>query len=187
MNRDQSDLLLFEAVALGDEAAFELLFKLYYSPLCRYVQNMVSDHMQAQELVSDLFLKVWTKRADIHIHSTVRGYFYLAARNMAINQLKQKKQESLSLQEANLQLEAIQENPLEILISEEVIQEWESRINQLPAQRQKIFRMNKLEGKRHEEIAEELSLSVKTVRNHVQLALRSLSTLSAYLIGCFFP
>ena len=70
-------------------------------------------------------------------------------------------------------------NPEEKIISEEIIQLWEEKIKRLPEQRQKVFRMSRLEGLTYAEIAKKLDLSENTVRNQVQIAVQSLICLLA--------
>lgn len=182
MSQDQTDKLLFHAVKSDSESAFKILFTFYYSPLCQQVFSITKDKMVAEEIVSDFFSRLWTKRGTIDIHTTVRGYFFLAVRNAALNYLKARKPIAVDVDAFHFSLPSEENTPLDAIISKEILHEWEQKINQLPVQRQKVFRMNKLEGKKYREIAQELSLSEKSVRNHVQLALRTLSTLSVFTL-----
>lgn len=185
MSQDKLDKLLFRAVKKDDESAFEILFKLYYSSLCRRASLIVKEKMIAEELVSDFLLKVWISRKEINIHTTVKGYFYLAVRNASLNYLKLNKQQAVDINDLGSHLKSHNEEPLAAIISDEVIEDWEQKISKLPTQRQKVFRMNKLEGKRYEEIAKILSLSERTVRNHVQLAIQALSSMCVFIAGFF--
>jgi len=186
MSHNKTDMLLFQAVKSGNVTAFEILFKLYYSSLCQQAFFITKDKMVAEEIVSDILLKVWRKRDSINIHTTVRGYFFLATRNAALNHLKARKPIAIDVDVLNFSLPSDECSPLEEIISQEALKEWEQKISQLPEQRQKVFRMNKLEGRKYKEIAQELSLSENTVRNHVQLALQTLTSLSTFLAGSIY-
>lgn len=177
MEVDNTDELLFAAVKRGDSDAFELLFKSYYSALCRTSLLIVKDDDVAEELVSDVFLTIWTNRNEIEIRKSILGYLVFSVRNRSLNYLKKGKKVLVGLHAITNELNVV-EDPSQLLVSKETLKEWENRIKTLPPQRQKIFRMNKLEGLRYREIAEILSLSEKTVRNQVQLAIRDLSTFS---------
>ncbi len=177
MIQNHSDLLLFEAVKTGDENAFEVLFKLYYAVLCEQSCSIVADEMQAEEIVSDFLFKVWQNKQSIVIQSSVKGYFVSAVRNMSLNHLKANSPQIVDLSKVAPAMESDEPQPLDAIISEESVQQWEKRIGALPQQRQKVFRMNKLDGMNYQQIAKELCLSEKTVRNHVQLALKTLTSL----------
>ena len=174
MKEGRTDQLLWEGIQAGDEHALELLFKSYYASLCHSALSIVKDEAVAEEVVSDVFFAIWSKRASIRIHSNVRGYLGFAVRNQSLNYLKGQKQSFVDLEDIHQQLQSPERDPVHQLISEETLDDWERRISELPPQRQKVFRMNKLEGMTYKEIAEQLSLSEMTVRNQVQMAVRTL-------------
>ena len=181
-----TDKLLFQAVQEGDENAFEMLFRSYYPSLCQVAFELVRDKEIAEELVSDMFLKIWNKRTTLQIHSSVGGYLHFAVRNHALNYLKSKKMRFVDLEEIESSLPSTDQDPAQVMITDEVLKAWEKKIRQLPPQRQKVFRMNKLEGLSYAEIAAKLALSEKTVRNQVQTAVRSLEVLALLLLFSFF-
>jgi RNA polymerase sigma-70 factor (ECF subfamily) len=174
MKEERTDQLLWEGIKAGDEHALELLFKSYYASFCRSALRIVKEEAVAEELVSDVFYSIWSKRDSLDIRSNIRGYLSFSVRNHALNYLKSKKLGYVDLDEVSHQLEVSEDNPEHLLITEETLNAWERRISELPPQRQKVFRMNKLEGLTYKEIAERLSLSEKTVRNQVQIAVRTL-------------
>lgn len=186
MEQAQSDNLLFAAVKEGDEHAFEILFKLHYPTLCNASFSIVKDEMVAEELVSDFLLRVWTDAQKLTIQSSVKGYFLIAVRNLSLNHLHGKKQQVLPLEQEEFSFESHEQSPLDVLITEEISYEWEEKIKKLPAQRQKVFRMNKLEGKPLPEIAKELSLSEFTVRNHISSAVRSLAAMAKMVLATIY-
>ena len=185
-DQDEIDKLLFRGISEGDEHAFKLLFKFYYSALCNSIMSIVKNRMVAEEIVGDLFFKIWEKRETIEIQTSVRGYLFYAVRNLSLNWLKAHKKQNVGLEDVNTILVSKEAGPLDKIIMKEMLEEWEVKISKLPSQRQKVFRMNKIEGKPYKEIARRLSLSEKTVRNHVQLAMRTLSSLCVSVYGYFF-
>ncbi len=174
MAERQADELLFQALKSGDQNAFEILFKTHYASLCKRALSIVHESSIAQEIVSDVFMNIWKKREKIEIHSSVLGYLFFSVRNHSLNYLKSRKMGYVDLEEVSNLLEAGGGDPVEQIISTEFLDEWEERIKRLPTQRQKVFRLNKLEGYTYREIAQNLNLSENTVRNQVQMAIKSL-------------
>lgn len=177
MSSELTDKRLFKAVQAGDEHAFEILFRSYYNSLCNSAQGIVKEASIAEELVADLFFSIWVKRERIEIKTSVSGYLHFATRNSALNYLKTKKVGFVDIENLQTFIDK-NPNPETRLISMETLDEWEERISQLPPQRQKVFRMNKLQGLSYAEIASQLDLSENTVRNQVQMAVRSLKVIS---------
>jgi len=173
----KSDALLFAAVKEGNEHAFEIFFRIHYASLCQKIVAIVKEKEVAEELAADVFYTIWKKKASIQINSSIRGYLHFAARNHALNYLKTKQTGWVDLEAVAHSLQASESNPVEKIISSEVLDLWEEKIKRLPPQRQKVFRMSKLEGLTYAEIAEKLGLSENTVRNQVQMAVRSLACL----------
>ena len=150
---------------------FESAFKEYYAPLCSYVFGYTGERAAAEEIVQDLFVKLWTKRKDIEIHGSVKSYLYRAVRNESLNLLKHIKVRE-HYKEFNQTNRDIEENrDHQELEQQETRERVEGAIAKLPEQRQKIFRMSRYESKKYKEIAEELDLSIKTIENQMGKAL----------------
>ncbi len=188
MSGNLTDKLLFEAIRAGDEHAFEILFRSHYNTLCKSAAGIIKDNTIAEELVSDLFFNIWVKRENLHIKTSVGGYLHFATRNAALNYLKTRKIGFVDIDELLQSAQSDAQNPEARIISAETLGEWEERISQLPPQRQKVFRMNKLQGLTYAEIAIQLDLSENTVRNQVQMAVRSLKVITLVsVLGTTFP
>ncbi len=78
----------YQAMRAGDERAFEALFHAQYAPLCRFVREYVRAPDVAEELVQDLFLRLWRDRGRQPVRGSVRSYLYVAARNAALNHIR---------------------------------------------------------------------------------------------------
>ncbi|MDW3192254.1 MAG: sigma-70 family RNA polymerase sigma factor [Cytophagales bacterium] len=168
------DELLFAGIKLHDEGALETLFKKYYVTLCRKAVGIVKVDTVAEEIVSDVFFTIWSRRDKINIQSNVLGYLRYAVRNHALNYLKLRKLGTVDLSQMEYQAQTNDLDPLENLMMDECMDEWEDKISQLPMQRQKILRMCRLEGLSVAKVASQLSLAEQTVRNQVQLAIKGL-------------
>lgn len=84
---DRSDAW-YRAMQAGDERAFESLFHAHYAPLCRFLREYIRAPDVAEELVQDLFLRLWRDRERLPVRGSVRSYLYVAARNAALNHLR---------------------------------------------------------------------------------------------------
>ena len=161
---------------------FEILFKQYYEPLCNFVFGMVKDYDASEDVIQELFVKLWEKRNDFSDDISVKAYLYRAARNMALNHLKHfdiKKEFNIFNKASISDAEQCATNPAETSELQEMILQ---AVNELPTERKKIFLMSREDGMKYKEIAAELNISVKTVENQMGKALSTLRTeLSEYL------
>ena len=146
------------------------LFKRHYRPLCLYALHYVHDVDRAEDIVQDCFSEWWEK---IHIKGEsigdVRAYLYVSVKNRSLNCLKKEKNwrnaSLLSDLEDTLADEEEEER------SEEEARMW-TAIGALPARCREIFLLNKRDGLKYKEIAERLNLSIHTVDNQVNKALK---------------
>lgn len=160
--------------ALGDIAGFEKLFKTHYSRLCSYANLFLNDPDAAEDVVQEVFFKLWKNRADISINTTVKSYLFRAVRNGCMNVI-----DHISVREAYkiVNEEDIKEaegNLIDGTIVSELEQKIRETIDLLPAERRKIFIMSRFDGLKYREIADQLNISVKTVENQMYQALRFL-------------
>lgn len=154
-----------------DRDSFETVFKELYSSLCAYAYNFVREQEASEEIVQEIFFKMWNQRREIQISSSLDAYLYRSVRNASLNLLKhinirERYKESNS---ENIRLSEREEvNPLEASELEKIIRK---SIDMLPEQRKRIFIMSRYEELKYREIAEKLNISVKTVENQMGKAL----------------
>jgi RNA polymerase sigma-70 factor, ECF subfamily len=164
---------IFEAIRNGDRLAFEQVFKHSYRPLTAYALRFVRDLSTAENVVQDVFLKLWQNRRELTITTSLDHYLFRAVRNHCLNFLDKAKVRSSYLR---MQVERDGNNNdykdyyPEIGLLEII----ENAINALPVKRQEIFRMAREEGLKYREIADQLNISVKTVEAQMSLALKQL-------------
>jgi len=168
------DLLIFKKIKDGDIGAFETLFRSYYEPLCRYAYQFVENLETAEEIVQDLFYVIWKERNNLQIFTSVNGYLYRSVKNKSLQHIEKLtvRDKYQKMYDDNSVVETF--TPLEELEYKELEQQIENVLCRLPGRRQKIFRMNRMEGKKYNEIAQELNISVKTVEAEISKALREL-------------
>jgi RNA polymerase sigma-70 factor (ECF subfamily) len=164
-----NDLLI--KVKQNDVAAFQLIFDTYYSSLAYYAFKLVNDKSAAEDIVQEVFVNFWAKRQQWEITTSLSAYLYKAVKNSCLNHLKFRKvrtayaeQTNFSESEDALIPEQIDAKHLEQLI--------ESSLMDLPAARQRIFRLSREEGLKYREIADQLDISIKTVEAQMGKALK---------------
>ena len=163
-----------KAITATDISDFERLFKSHYSQLCSYANLFLNDPDAAEDVVQEVFFKLWKNREKLTINTTIKSYLFRAVRNGCMNVI-----DHISVREAYkiVNEEDIKDSEKN-LINETVVSELEQRIketiDQLPAERRKIFIMSRFDGLKYREIAEKLNISVKTVENQMYQALRFL-------------
>lgn len=170
--------LFAKVVTEGDYKAFKELFNRYYKTLCTYALRVVSVPETAEEVVADVFIKLWKNREHIEVHTSFEAYMYRAVRNQALDYLKlrsyrNREKESLETVQWSLS-NADLHTPIEEIIFNEFYDRMEGYICALPRQCQLIFRLSREEGLRYREIADRLKISVKTVETQMGRALKVL-------------
>jgi len=152
----------------GDQKAFKNLFELLYDPLRAYANVFLNDPEMSEELIQEAFLMIWEKRSLLVEDFNVKAYLYKSVHNQALNFLRHQKvifRHAEYTQDEGLRFftNAIEPNPF---LSKAVY----SAIEELPARSKLIFKMSRMDGMRHKEIAEALSISEKTVEVQVRKA-----------------
>lgn len=166
------DLELFSRVKADDQKAFGELFFRYYPLLCAFVSRYLPDDAKTEELVQEVFVRIWEKRREISITASVKSYLFRAVKNEVINRLEHEKTEQKFLEKSRrAALVAPDEQQLPEV---DLLQKIEKAIEALPPKRQEIFRLSREAGLSYREIAAQLNLSVKTVEAQMGLALKQL-------------
>lgn len=165
---------LLTAISLNsDQAAYRELFILLHSRLKQFAYSILKSGEEAEELVSDVFIRIWQKRDQLGQINTPLLYFYTTTKNLALNQLKkQKKQVNLSPEEWLVQVNSLYFDPEQLMLTEEMLRQVKKAVNELPPRCRLIFKLIKEDGLRYKEVAELLQLSVKTVEAQMAIALR---------------
>lgn len=169
------DAELVRRIRAGDERALEAVFKAHYAGMASFVQRFVRSHDLAEELVQDVFLKLWSKREQLAEIETFRTYLFRAARNTALNYLRRAKLERRWREE-----QGTDDDPPPTFAADEGTAEQEvavavqEAINRLPPRCREIFLLSRDGGLTYAEIARSLEISVKTVETQMGRALKSL-------------
>jgi RNA polymerase sigma-70 factor (ECF subfamily) len=171
-----------------DQLAYKELFTSFYSSLFHFVSGIVKSRQSAEEIVSDLFLKIWEKRKMLEEIQNLRVYCFVSARHLSINQLeKQKKQHYADIEDYKSILVHPAPDPEESMISEEMVRRIREVVEELPPRCKMSFRLVKEYGFKYREAAEILQVSEKTIENQMAIALKKISAAIHFDIGRSIP
>jgi RNA polymerase sigma-70 factor (ECF subfamily) len=166
---------LQQRIALyDDQNAYRQLFTLFYKSLQHFAATYVRSPETAEEIVSDVFMKVWKKRAGlVRIHN-LKLYLFISTKNTALNYLRSQKKLPLAVEQYQVQLQSIYFDPEKLMLTAEMMNRVQKAINDLPPRCQLIFKLVKEDGLKYREVAELLSLSNKTVENQMTTAIKKI-------------
>jgi len=171
--RGDADLL--RRIRAGDERALEEVFRAHYGGMVSFVRRFVFAPDIAEELVQDVFFKLWSKRESLSEIDALRTYLFRAARNTALNHLRRKKLENAWEEQEAARGEPITSGATDDEAStSEVAVAVNQAIGRLPARCREIFLMSREGGMTYGEIAHTLGISIKTVETQMGRALKSL-------------
>ncbi len=159
---------------------FEKLFKELFKPLCAFTYKYLKDTDLCKEIVHDVFVNLWEKRAQIDLSKSVKSYLYSSVTNRSLNYLRDNKKfvktEDFSIFEQN----SCESD--DFLAEQDLQAKIHKTLDELPEKCRKVFILNRFEGKKYKEIAQELDISEKTVEAHISKALKALkANLTEYL------
>ncbi|MEL7002337.1 MAG: RNA polymerase sigma-70 factor, partial [Bacteroidota bacterium] len=153
-------------------SAFEELYHRMYKPLTLYAFRYTKSPELADDMVSEVFFKLWKKRETININSAVQSYLYTSVRNRCLDRIRSEHGIDHCNDEILINFDSFSPTPLQYTISEELQKRIETAIEALPKDRRRVFRMSRDNGLKYKEIAETLGISVKTVETQMGRALK---------------
>ena len=153
-------------------SSFRQLFDCHFEPLCRFLAYYTSNRVTIEEVVQEVFIKLWEDRNVSQIES-VKTYLYTSARNRMLNHIRDEKRRH-SLMEQWVQHEMEKDRGEECFDIDEFSQRVQNAIDSLPDQCRKIFNLSKKRGLTYKQIAKQLEISVKTVETQMSIALRKI-------------
>jgi RNA polymerase sigma-70 factor (family 1) len=156
----------------GNEQAFRILFDQYRLPLYSFVTHLTHSRADAEEIVQEVFLKLWKNRESLTDVEHPGKYIYTIARNKTLNHLAKVARDQQLARQLWLNMKTPDNETIAILDAEESRQLIQQAVASLSEQRQTIFRLSREEGLTHEEIAQQLGLSKSRVNNILVEVLR---------------
>jgi RNA polymerase sigma-70 factor, ECF subfamily len=175
--------LCWQKIQNGEEYALEKIYKETFRSLVYYAREITGQTQLAEEVVQDVFLKIWQNRSELSIKRSFKSYLFQSVHNHALNVIRQQKtkKESVNLPGSEITWQfisdnyEIDDNLIDRIFSDETELIIEQIINKLPEQCRKVFRMSRFESLTNEEIASQLGLSENTVKTHIYNALQKIA------------
>lgn len=181
---------LLERIRKGDAHAFEIVYREYYGSLCQLAIFILHNTEMAEEIADDVMFYLWDHRQEAEVVN-LKSWLLKAVRNKSINALKSSSMrdrastDSISDTERHDLITQLfdDEHPLEKLIAEEIKDEINEAIDQLPEDARNVFVLCKMNGKKYSEVADELGISVNTVKYHMKNSMKIMeSVMKKYLL-----
>lgn len=171
---DEIRRLLAAVAHTNDQSAYKQLFLMLHGRLKQFSFSILKSKEEAEELVSDIFIRIWEKKDMLTSIESPLLYFYVTAKNLALNRLNRQKKQQLHVEDWLPQLSSIYFDPEQLMITEEMVRKIRQAVNDLPPRCRLIFKLVKEDGLKYREVAELLDLSVKTIEAQMAIALRRL-------------
>lgn len=163
--------ILQSQVAVGDTRAFRQIFDALFSNLTKFSFSFVHSKEAATEIVDELFVQLWIKRADIMKINDLRVYLYTATKNASLNYISKKAKQIEVEPYENLQVQMTDlVSPEQIMITKEMLQKIKEAVDTLPPRCKLIFKFVREDGLSYAEVAEILGLSIKTIDAQMVIA-----------------
>lgn len=179
--RSLSEYNFAQALYNGQEDAFESIYKLYWPQVFSASYSRLKNKEDAENITQDVFISLWEQREKALIKN-MQGYLLTLTKHKTLNYILKKKPTLLEDYEMDIMGESTAAYPLLFKEAEAKLQK---SILQLPSQQRSVFQLRYVEHRSTDEIASELGLSVKTVRNHLGKALSSLKTVFKIILLFF--
>lgn len=180
MTAGSSEVKMIQSIRRGDETAFEHLFYSHASALIRFTWRFVRNTQIAENIVQDVFVKIWHHRERLDPHLNIKAYLYKAVKNQALQHLRHLKIENRQDDVPDFKSAAL--SPEDALRIKEIAIAVDQAIAELPPHRRLIFTLSKYDHFTYAEIAEVQNISIKTVETQMGRALKFLRQRLASLL-----
>jgi RNA polymerase sigma-70 factor (ECF subfamily) len=154
---------ILRKVIQGDQVAFAELYNHYKTPAIKFCVSLVKDEEEAENMVHDVFIKIWEKRNQINPDLNFNSYLFTCLRNLAFDYFKKAEKSQWIKQQYMERMEDMHDNEAE----EAKITLLRAGIDALSEKRKQILKLNVEEGKSYQEIAELMRISKNTVKNQL--------------------
>jgi len=180
-NEEQRTTLL--KVAEGDQAAFKTLYLFFHPKLLHFATAMVKTREAGEEIVEDVFIKIWRNRENLPQVKNIRVYLYSAVKNTALNYISKKARESVVQPFDNIDIDIKEcQDPEKILITAEMFSRLQKAVECLAPRCKMIFKLIRQDGLKYREVAEILNISVNTIDAQMAIAVKKIAAALQYEI-----
>lgn len=169
-----NEAVLLAKIARGDERAFREIFDHYQQGMYTFAQKITRSNADAEEIVQDIFLKVWCNRNQLQSVENFGGYLNRLVRNHAFNLLRHEAVVSKVKTEIGLNSSSNDLGTQQALDYKETKELLDNVVSRLPEQQRRVYALCHLEGLKYDEVAAQLNISPDTVHYHMKLALATI-------------
>jgi RNA polymerase sigma-70 factor (family 1) len=169
---EYSDSTVITLLKEGSEKVFEKVFKDHFKSLHAYAYTFLRDDELAEEVVQNVFCRIWEKREQLKTDGSLKAYLYRAVHNESLNYLKHQKVKANFEVYYTGQMEQQEGQSAEKVMTTELERHIREAINELPQQCRTIFQLSRFEQLKYQQIADQMGLSVKTIENQMGKALK---------------
>lgn len=164
-------------IAAGDQSAFRQVYTAYFKKLFQFALAIVRNRESAEEIVEDVFIRIWQQRTTLPAIQNLRVYLYTATKNTALNYLSRRAKESITepFDHIHIEMDGNQVDPEQILITAELYQKIQLAVERLPPRCKIIFKLVREDGLKYKEIAEVLNISVNTIDVQMAIAVKKIA------------
>lgn len=171
---NNTDKALLMRISNGDEEAFTTLFDQWKNKLYFFVLKISNSQQIAEDVVQDVFVKLWLNRAKLNGVDNFNAWLFRIAQNHLISGMRRMALETNILAEIQAKNPIQLENADQALLLKQLEEKIQDAVNSLPHRQKQIYTMTRIEGLKQDEIAKELKLSISTIQNHMTEALKNI-------------
>lgn len=162
-----AESIVMTMLSEDNEQALRLLYNRYHQKIYRLSLRYLKSPSQAQEIVQDVFLKLWFERRNMKIELPVEAWLVTVAKNKLINQFKKIASEKTAIDDYAHYTESAEEGTEQKLLSGELEKRVQELVNKLPPMQQQVYQFAKVEGLSYSDTAARLNISALTVKTHL--------------------
>lgn len=172
----QFAILQHRLAVFDDQQAFIKLFRHFQPALKKFAYSICQNREDAEEIVEDVFIRIWMKRRTLDQVQNLKLYLYLATRNFSLNYCRNKHNTTqLNIDEMKIEFQSLLPDPQQQMLSMEIQEQIAKAIEELPHKCKVIFKLVKEDGLKQKDVAELLHLSLKTVENQLAIAVKRIA------------
>ena len=165
--------ILLDKLAGGDTSAFTSIFEVYYKDLVMFAFTFTKNSDDAEEAVQEIFVRLWEKRSELKLHGSLKSYLLKSVQNKCLDELRRRKIRENYASNTDYQLLYTNETE-DYIFYTDLQNQLDDLLAQMPDSLSQTFRMNRFDGLKYHEIAQQLNVSVRTVESRISKALRIL-------------
>ena len=173
---DKRDIKLVQQLNNNDVKAFNVLYHKYSQNLYRFSFSLLKNKEDSEGIVQEVFLRIWSKRNEIDSGKSFKSFLFKISYNLIINQFKDRLKDKEFLKHLEQYFSTNNIPPVNEVDYHTIKDQIDRIVEELPEKRKQIFKLSREDELSHKEISEKLDISVKTVENQINLALRHLKS-----------